>query len=162
MKSGRRILIVSTVLALPLLGLIAFRAYTYRSELLYIQLAELERVWARYVKEHRGQLPIQFDDLVGERYFSRIVSGSKTGFLTPSSDAGDLVAGFPGTIVGDLDMFEIAYGGSIGDFELRDDKVFQRGRNDEIVFVRTKRRDLLEAAKSQTGSILKNLLTPKQ
>lgn len=150
-------LIILVLLAVALLCVYLVISYVHHGQVLYYNCMEISRVYARYVRDHNGDLPNELDNLIGERYLTQIGDEYGIGYLGPSPEVPEIIPVFEGRIIRHIKEFEILYGGKIIDFEIRDVRVYRKGANEEVIFVRPKRGDLHASARECSVKIARVL-----
>ncbi len=133
-------------------ALVWYGWHIHRQQQLYYNGMELSRAYFHFVRDHEGALPTSFDDLTSGSYLTVVEKGAV--YLGPRPAAPEQIPVFYGKQLFYLGKFELTYGGHVRQFEVRGERVYRRGTDEEVIFVRPPSQSLLLSARRNSVAIV--------
>jgi hypothetical protein len=149
---------VVVAIALPILFFLYLKWDTYNLDQMDMQLMEVYRAYAHYVKDHDGSLPSSSSLLVSEGYLVPDGRGS-AGLIGPTPRQGAFIPVYHGLVLKDIDEFVFTAQGSVEDFEVRNGKLLREGKEQASPFIMPPRRALRNASMDYSRRIVEKWKT---
>lgn len=147
-RIARIIYFVICIICVTSVGLIAtymWRSYdAWRHDNACIQLMQLYRAYAQYMRDNNGKLPNSVDDLLTGGYLRKIKNINHYDVYGPVCRSGEFIPVYDKNEITELPKWHMRYGGSVNDYEMRDERVYQIATQQSIAFVNVDNAMLME------------------
>lgn len=122
------------VIAMVVGGYWYLRWDAYNLDLADIQLMQVYRAYAHYVKDNEGLLPASCSSLIDGGYLTPAPDGG-SGWIGPPARQGEFIPVYSRNVIRDITVYSFTDKRSIADFEIRDDRVFSRDGDSETLLI---------------------------
>ncbi|MDM8007060.1 MAG: hypothetical protein QUV05_13055 [Phycisphaerae bacterium] len=138
------------------LGYVWIRYDAHSIENMDIQLNELYRAYAHYLRDHDGQLPDGFADLQGGGYLVAVRTGGRISYFGPAPRLGEFLPVYDKNAI-DIGQFTLMYSGSTAALEVRPDGLYRIGMSEPLCFITPHRKDLVTRSRSYSLRVVQNI-----